>query len=84
MAGTKFGFCHGWMIEPFGHSEVTCKQRERCAYYDVEFYRKHGNHLEDFEEMFPFEPCKFFFPKKVEEKKAEKEENPFDIFLGKK
>lgn len=84
MAGTKYGFCHGWMIEPVGHTEVTCKQRERYAYFDVEFYRNHGHHLEDFEEMFPYEPCKFFIPKSVEEKNVKKEDNPFDLFFGKK
>lgn len=80
----KYAFCHGWMVSPADHNEVTCKKRENCVYFDLEFYRKHGHHLDEFDEMFPYEPCQFFFPKKVEEKKAEKEENPFDIFLGKK
>lgn len=80
----KYAFCHGWMIEPFGHTEVTCKKRESCAYFDIDFYSKHKHHLDEFEEMFPFEPCQFFFGKTGAETKSEKREDSFDIFLGKK
>ena len=69
----KYSFCHGWAINPVDFTEVTCRNREKCAYFDVEFYRKHGNHLEEFEELFPFDPCGFFFPKQ-EAKNIEKEE----------
>jgi len=57
----KFSFCHGWTVDVRkGFNEVTCRRREHCCYYDADFYRHHGHHLEDFDEMFPFEPCPFF------------------------
>lgn len=55
----KYGFCHGWMIDAM-FNEVTCKRRERCKYYQEDFYRRYGNRLDEFEEMFPDEPCRFF------------------------
>jgi hypothetical protein len=69
----KYSFCHGWTVDVRkGFSEVTCRRRESCRYYDVDFYRHHGHHLEDFDEMFPFEPC-LFFTKKPESVKKEEE-----------
>ena len=62
-----FAFCHGWYINR-DYNEVMCKKRGRCPYYDIDFYRKHGNHLQDFEELFPEEPCKWFRGSVVEEK----------------
>ena len=55
----KYGFCHGWMIDAM-FNEVTCKRRERCKYYKEDFYRQYGDRLDEFEEMFPDEPCRFF------------------------
>jgi hypothetical protein len=58
----KYSFCRGIFLDA-NFCEVTCKRRERCAYYDVEFYRKHGHHLDEFEELFPHEPCGWFVEK---------------------
>ena len=55
----KYGFCHGWMIDA-AFNEVTCRRRERCKYYQEDFYRQYGDRLDEFEEMFPDEPCRFF------------------------
>ena len=55
----RYGFCHGWYLDR-GFAEVTCKRRETCAYYDVDFYRHHVHHLDDFEEMFPIDPCPWY------------------------
>lgn len=69
-----FAFCHGWTVdERKGFSEVTCRRRESCPYYDVDFYRHHGHHLEDFEELFPSEPCQYF-TKPVDETPADTDE----------
>jgi hypothetical protein len=46
----------------------------------VEFYRHHGHHLEDFDEMFPFEPCQFFLPRGESRGTVAKEEHE-DSFL---
>lgn len=71
-----YSFCHGWTVdERKGFNEVTCKRRESCAYYDVDFYRKHGQHLDDFDEMFPPEPCPYYVdrerPVAAKEEKAD-------------
>lgn len=64
----KYAFCHGWTVDARkGFNEVTCQCRESCAYYDVNFYRHHLHHLDDFEEMFPFEPCQYFLKKSERE-----------------
>ncbi len=83
MGNAKFGFCHGWMVSPKDFNEVTCPRRESCAYYDVNFYKHHVHHLDDFEEMFPFEPCQFFVKKQSVETKEDKD-SKYDIFLAKK
>ena len=82
MSNKKFGFCHGWMFSPFGFGEVTCKRRECCRYYDVDFYKNHGNHLDDFEEMFPMEPCPFFLAMEEKRKTETIESDPLDVFCG--
>jgi hypothetical protein len=75
---TKWAFCHGVILSPHGFSESTCKRRERCAYYDEDFYRKHLYHLDEFSEMFPIEPCPYFIAKAgVTERKAEPVNDPF-------
>lgn len=61
----KYGFCHGWTIDST-FNEVTCKRRERCKYYQEDFYRRYGDRLDEFEEMFPDEPCRFFVGKEAE------------------
>jgi hypothetical protein len=61
----KYGFCHGWMIDAM-FNEVTCKRRERCKYYQEDFYRRYGDRLDEFEEMFPDEPCRFFVDREDE------------------
>ena len=71
----KYSFCHGWMVRPRDFNEVTCRRRESCRYYDVEFYKKHAHHLDEFEEMFPMEPCQFFLPNYKSVKKEEGVEN---------
>ena len=77
----KYSFCHGWTVDVRkGFSEVTCRRRESCRYYDVEFYRHHGHHLEDFDEMFPFEPCQFFLPRGESRGTVAKEDHE-DSFL---
>lgn len=73
----KFAFCHGWYLDA-NFCEVTCKRRERCAYYDVDFYRKHGHHLYEFEELFPHEPCEWFMERTTNVKKEEIDKT--DIF----
>lgn len=78
----QYSFCHGWMIEPHGFSEVTCKHRDNCAYYCVDFYRRYADRLDDFEEMFPMSPCKFFIARNVEITPEEKSESAFDLFIG--
>ena len=83
MGNAKFGFCHGWMVSPKDFNEVTCPRRESCAYYDVNFYKHHVHHLEDFDEMFPFVPCQFFVKKQSVETKEDKD-SKYDIFLAKK
>lgn len=74
----QYSFCHGWMVEKRTFAEVTCKQRERCQYYSEDFYRHHGDHLDDFEEMFPFEPCPYFL-ERIGETKKEKQPSLFDL-----
>lgn len=76
----KYSFCHGWMVRPRDFNEVTCRRRESCRYYDTEFYRKHAHHLDDFDEMFPMEPCQFFIPRGDARVTEEKEDNEFDFF----
>ena len=79
----KYGFCHGWSIDPIDHSEVTCKKRDKCAYFDIDFYRHHGDHLEDFEELFPFHPCPLFVLKqgcRIDERHDD-DEDPFGGLL---
>jgi len=61
----KYGFCHGWMIDAT-FNEVTCRRRERCKYYQEDFYRRYGDRLNEFEEMFPDEPCRFFVGREEE------------------
>lgn len=76
---SKYGFCHGWMVDPIDHTEVTCKRREKCAYFDIDFYHNHGSHLEDFEELFPFSPCEYFVLKagcQIREERHD-DEDPF-------
>ena len=80
----QFSFCHGWMVSPKDFNEVTCPRRESCAYYDVLFYRHHGHHLDDFDEMFPFEPCQFYIKKIGVQKEEDQKDNKYDIFLAKK
>ena len=63
MGSPKWAFCHGWYLDEC-FCEVTCRRRERCAYYDEDFYMKHKRHLEDFEELFPQEPCSWFVERK--------------------
>ena len=76
----KWSFCHGWTVDASkGFCEVTCKRRETCAYYSVDFYRKYGDHLDDFEEMFPFEPCKFYLAKEQPAKENEEKPDFFDL-----
>ena len=81
----KWSFCHGWTVDARkGFCEVTCKRRETCAYYSVDFYRKYGDHLEDFEEMFPMEPCQFFIEREgVRPEKEETNDDPFLLMIGK-
>lgn len=74
----KYNFCHGWTISPNGFSESECKRRDNCMYYMEDFYRKHGNHLQDFEEMFPLEPCQFYVER--ETAKVEKVIDEDDLF----
>ena len=69
------------MVSPKDFNEVTCPRRESCAYYDVNFYRKHVHHLDDFEEMFPFEPCQFFIQKQGIQPRENKDSG-MDFFLG--
>ena len=74
MAKPLYSYCHGWTIDAKkGFCEVTCKRRERCRYFDIDFYRHHGHHLDDFEEMFPMEPCQYFI-----EREGAKREEPAD------
>lgn len=76
----KWSFCHGWTVDARkGFCEVTCKRRETCAYYSVDFYRKYGDHLDDFEEMFPMEPCEFYTPRATELKQEEEKPSIFDF-----
>lgn len=79
----KWSFCHGIMVNPNGFTEVSCRQRERCAYYDVEFYKHHKHHLDDFEEMFPFAPCPHFIARHgaVKEEKS-KEQSFVELLKG--
>lgn len=56
----QYAFCHGYGINPYDFTEVTCRFRERCPYYDVDFYRKYGDRLNEFDELFPFMPCSFY------------------------
>ena len=76
----RFAFCHGWTIDK-NFSEVTWKRREKCQYYDVDFYRKHVHHLEEFEEMFPSEPCSYFLPRCQTEPKQDAEVDAFLALL---
>lgn len=69
------------MVSPKDFNEVTCPRRESCAYYDVNFYRKHVHHLDDFEEMFPLEPCQFFIQKQGTQPRENKDSG-MDFFLG--
>ena len=79
----KWSFCHGWTVDARkGFCEVTCKRRESCAYYDVDFYRKHGNHLDDFEEMFPSEPCQFYIASHTSSVENENTKPDFFSFLS--
>lgn len=78
-----WAFCHGWMVDPIDFTEVTCKNREKCAYYDIDFYRKHGHHLDDFEELFPMKPCQGFVLKagcQLDEEKIDNSD-PFGLLL---
>lgn len=80
MAITKFAFCHGWVLDQ-NYNEVTCKVRERCLYFDVSFYRNHGHHMDEFEELFPFEPCGWFLERSKQEVAMTKEEDSFIALL---
>ena len=78
--GKLFAFCHGWELsERKGFAEVTCRRRESCAYYSVTFYREHGDHLDDFEELFPLEPCPYFTERSVA-KREEPADGKADFF----
>lgn len=70
------------MVDPNGFVEVTCKMRERCAYFDIYFYRHHRDHLDEFEEMFPFVPCKFFVEKVSSETKHTERDVVVDFLCG--
>ena len=75
-----YSFCHGWELsERKGFAEVTCRRRESCAYYSVTFYREHGDHLDDFEELFPLEPCPYFTERSVA-KRVEPADEKADFF----
>lgn len=77
----RYSFCHGWMIDPNGLAEVTCKHRDNCVYYCIDFYRRYAGHLDEFEEMFPTIPCKHFIARATEITPKEKSKKAFDIFL---
>lgn len=76
----KYSFCHGWMVSPRDFNEVTCKRRDSCSYYDADFYGNHLHHLEEFDEMFPFEPCQFFLQRGESRGTVAKEDHE-DSFL---
>ena len=68
----KFSFCRGIILDA-NFCDTTCRLRESCAYYDVDFYRKHVEHLEDFTELYPINTCDWFIPKKPEKFEMEME-----------
>lgn len=67
----KFSFCRGIILDA-NFCDTTCRLRESCAYYDVDFYRKHAGHLEDFTELYPIVGCDWFIPNGKEQVETEK------------
>lgn len=82
----RYSYCHGYTVDPNGYAEILCKRRAYCAYYQEDFYVRYRGQLDDFEEMFPFEPCQFFVSngKQDPDDGLDRNERILEMMMGKK
>ena len=72
-----FWYCFGIYLDG-NFCEKTCKKRENCRYYDEDMFRKYGDIIDRFDFLVCNEDCKYYTPKKEEQKCDLTEEQ--DIF----